>query len=198
MVFKSLGPVPHWRLLVDLFTPMLDRHERGEELISYEDCVARTGLSRTQLNSALPRARRELLDKHSRTIDVVRGIGYQLDRPERRVGMIKGFQKKGVNSFTQAENHATAVDQSRYTPEQFDQLMRQRDNQMVVNALVKRKLQQVDEQVGRIADRVQAVDDRVTNLTAYLERLGVTKHRDIVAGELADDEEDHLGEPRQG
>lgn len=188
MVFRSLGPVPHWRLLVDLFTPMLDRHERGEELVTYQACMERTGLSRTQLNSALPRARRELLDKHCRTIDVVRGIGYQLDRPERRVGMVRGFQRKGVNSFVAAEQHASAVDPNRYSPEQYDQLIRQRDNQMVVNALVKRKLQQVDEQVGRIADRVQAVDDRVTNLTAYLERLGVTKHRDIVAGELADDE----------
>lgn len=182
--FKSIGEFTHWQLIVQVVTPIIEGSEPDNGVITYAEWEKRTGLTRQQLQGAHSRACDELL-RHGRTLDVVRGIGYRLDLPERRIGMVKSHQKRGLASFERAEDHALSVDSTRYTPEQLDTLQRAGENQMMVNAMLRRRMGNVESRVDRVVHDVRAVDDRVTNL---MERLGVAPDADdVIVGEIVED-----------
>lgn len=170
-------------MIYDILVARLNQPNESA-IITWTEWQNILGFDIRRTRSALRRAAEELLHKHSRTLESVRGEGYRIDIPSNRLALVREQEHRGMSSFGRAQDLATHVPHDLLTTEQQAQLELQNRHLAQINAMLSRH----DRRIVHTEERVDRVDERVSGLEDRLKSLGVLpRDAETVEGEIIDE-----------
>jgi uncharacterized coiled-coil protein SlyX len=172
-LFTPKGAVAQWRTvyehLVTLSVGDVVTHDRLVSLLPEA--------AESSVKPAFYRAVKELEDENSRTFASVRGIGYRMAEAREHESLAQGHHRRSRRQLGKAKRKLVSADRSRLTADEktrFTALevhVSQQQDMLRRLSAKQTAMQQI--QVKTSGD-VAAISEQVSNLTALLERHGIT------------------------
>lgn len=177
MPFESVGEKARWKLLYDKLCVM----EVGA-VLSYEIMGSLLDLDpvadRQTIRASLRRAADEFLEKNSRALDAVRGVGYEIVQPRDQLRLARQHGVKAGNQMQMAGKLATYVDFGGMDPEVrkgFEVVALGFSQQLDVNRRQEQRnrdmvaaLETASTHIERTDEEVAALNKRLAELEAKL------------------------------
>jgi hypothetical protein len=186
MPFQPKGETAQWRIIYDDAVRRLQLNPFDFTVITFKHYADTLGVKVQGNASIVQRANRQLLETHQRFLESVRGEGYRLDDPSRRVASAKVHEDRGVGEFDRMLEKITRVDKSLVPEQEIEGIDRYALYAMRMNTIVARE---VARQGGEIEELKEQVQGELAGQAARLARIEEQLHLrtpELVDGEIVD------------
>lgn len=172
-LFEPKNGVAQWRTvyehLVTLSVGDLITHERLASLLP--------DAAESSVKPAFYRAVKELEDEQSRTFASVRGIGYRMAEAREHEGLAQSHHRRSRRQLGKAKRKLVSADRSRLTADEkarFTAMEVHISQQQEMTRRLSAKQTAMQQVQVKTSGDVAAISEQVSNLTALLERHGIT------------------------
>lgn len=176
--FESIGEKARWKMLYAKLCALdvgaIFTYEQMGELLDLDPDT-----DRQLIRMALRRAQDEYLEKDSRALDAVRGVGYEIVQPRDQLRLAKRHGTRAGSQMAMAQRLSTYVDFGAMDPEVqkgFEVMARGFSQQLEVNRRQDRAnksmmeaLETASTKQERTEEEVSALNERLAQLEAKLQ-----------------------------
>lgn len=176
------GWQPLWERIMEF---MLAATPPGR-VVTYEEFQA-LGVDPHKQNSAVQKAKAEMLLRHRRTMLNVRGVGYRVVAGGDQLALGYGYTHSAQRDLERASDRFVHIDRTALTPEQQAMADGMADLTRATSAMLARQ-GRTEAQVQHVDEQVEALRDDVVLLRQQLAQLGIELPTpQVVEGEVLDD-----------